>query len=73
MKVVPCNVCVKRFYRAYAHVDDDATDEQIAEAVKKEILEEQDNALCDDHDLEIEEHDIVAVEIDHDAGWGEIV
>jgi len=73
LKVVPCNVAVKRFYRAYATVSDDATDEQIIEAVKKEIVESQEAALCDADDLEIEYHDIVNVEIDHDAAWGEII
>lgn len=72
MKVVPCNVVVNRFYRAYATVPDDATDEQIIEAVKKEIVESQDVALCDPDGLEIEVHDIVSVEIDHDAAWSEI-
>lgn len=71
MKTVPCNVCIKRFYRAYARLDDEATEEQIIEAVRKEILAEQDKALCEDPDLEIEEHDIVRISPDFDAAWSE--
>lgn len=72
MKIVPCNVCIKRFYRTYAHLDDEATEEQIIKTVQKEILAEQDEALCEDPDLVIEEHDIVLISPDFDAAWSEM-
>lgn len=69
--IVPCDVCIKRFYRAYAEVDENATDEEIRKAMIEAILEHQDAELCDDPDIEIEEHDIVSIEIDHDGEWTE--
>ena len=69
--IVPCNICIKRFYRAYAEVDENTTDEEIRKAVTEAILKNQDKELCDDPDLEIEEDDIVYVDIDHDGEWTE--
>ena len=69
--VVPVNVCIKRFYRTYAYVDENATDEQICNAVKEMIYEEQDKALTTDPDLEIEDGDIEHIHIDHDGEWSE--
>lgn len=69
--IVPCNVTIKRFYRAYAEVDENATDEEIRKAMIEAILEHQDAELVEDPDLEIEEHDICYIEIDHDAACTE--
>ena len=69
--IVPCNVTIKRFYRAYVEVDENATDEEIRKAMIEAILEHQDAELCEDPDLEIENHDIVNIEIDHEAAWTE--
>ena len=69
--IVPCNVTIKRFYRAYVEVDENATDEEIRKAMTEAILEHQDAELCEDPGLEIEGHDIVNIEIDHEAAWTE--
>lgn len=30
--IVPCDICIKRFYRGYVKVDENATDEEIRKA-----------------------------------------
>ena len=67
--IVPCNVCIKRFYRAYVEADENATDEEIRKAMIEAIVENQDKELTEDPDLEIEDHDVVYVEIDHEGAW----
>ena len=52
-------------------VDENTTDEEIRKAMTEAILEHQDAELCEDPDLEIEGHDIVNIEIDHEAAWTE--
>lgn len=69
--IVPCNVCVKRFYRAYTEVDENATDEEIRKAMIEAIVENQDIELTEDPDIGIEDNDIVYVEIDHEGAWTE--
>ncbi len=69
--IIPCNVCIKRFYRGYAEVDENATDEEIRKAMINAIVENQDEELNYDPDLEIEHDDIVYIEIDHDGKWTE--
>lgn len=69
--IIPCNVCIKRFYRGYAEVDENATDEEIRKAMIKAIVDNQDKELTEDPDLEIEDHDIVYVEVDHEGEWTE--
>lgn len=49
-----------------------SSEEQIIKTVRKEILAEQDEALCEDPDLVIEEHDIVLISPDFDAVWSEM-
>ena len=65
--IVPCNVCIKRFYRAYVEADENATDEKIRKAMIEAIVENQDKELTEDPDLEIEDHDVIYVEIDHEG------
>ena len=36
--IIPCNVIIKRFYRTYAEVDENATDEDIRKAMIEAIL-----------------------------------
>lgn len=69
--IVPCNICIKRFYRAYAEVDENATDEEIRRAMIKAIIKYQDEELAKCHDISIKERDIVAIEINHDGEWTE--
>lgn len=69
--IVPVNVCITRFYRTYIAVDIDATDDEIRKTTKEIIVEKQDDILDDDPDIDIEEHDIVFVDIDHDGEWTE--
>ena len=67
--IVPCNVCIKGFYRAYVEADENATDEEIRKAMIEAIVENQDKELTEDPDLEIEDHDVIYVEIDHEGEW----
>ena len=67
--IVPCNVCIKRFYRAYVEVDADATDEEIQEEMCNSIVMNQDGELCNDPDMEIEPEDIVSIFPDVDGAW----
>lgn len=69
--IIPCNVIIQRFYRTYAEVDENATDEDIRKAMIEAILEHQDAELTEDPEIDIEEDDIVNVEIDHDNEWTE--
>ena len=69
--IIPCNVIIKRFYRTYAEVDENATDEDIRKAMIEAILEHQDAELTEDPQIDIEEGDIVNMEIDHDNEWTE--
>ena len=71
MRIVPVDVIITRFYRAYAHVPDNATDAEIRKHVIEQIIEEQDKALTPDPDIEIEECDFQDIRIDHEGGWSE--
>ena len=68
-KVVPCNVCIKRFYRAYVTVDENADESEIIARMKANVLENQDEELTPDPDLDIEEQDLVFVKPDYEAEW----
>lgn len=68
---VPCDVCIKRYYRTYVVVDDEMEPIDIFKKMNAEILEQQDDALTPDTDLEIEDDDIVYIEPDWDASWTE--
>ena len=69
--VVPVNVSIQRFYRCYVHVQEGAAEEEVKETVCKKILEEGEAFLVPDTNLEIEEDDIGAMEMDWDATWSE--
>lgn len=68
-QVVPCTVAIKRFFRTYVVVDENATNEEILTAVKSQILEGQDESIMLDPDMEIEEHDILGIDPDDDGAW----
>lgn len=70
-KIVPCDVCIKRFYRGYVSVDENADSEEISHAMKSIILKGQDAELTEDPDLDIEDHDIVFIQPREDDGWTE--
>ena len=67
-KIVPVNVSVKRYYRVYAHVDDEDDNELIEDEAKKEVIENVES-LDDylDPDLEVEDSDIEICYIDRDG------
>lgn len=71
--VVPVDVCIRRYYRAYARVEENATDAEIIASVKEAIERNQDRELMEDTDLEIESDDFEWFEVDHDAEWTEEV
>lgn len=64
---VPCYVAVKRFYKCWAEVDEDATNAEIEEALKEAIVEDPENVLEEDPDIDVEEQDISIVRIDLDG------
>ena len=68
-KVVPCDGAIKRCYRIYVVVDEEATDEEVVAAVKSQIVERQDESIMLDPDLEIEEDDILGILPDDDGTW----
>lgn len=53
MMVIPVDVAIKRFYRCYVRVPENATDEQVEQKVRDMIVEEQDSVLTEDLGLEI--------------------
>ena len=71
MMVVPVDVCIRRFYRAYVTVPEDASDDDIYDEVTAAILEHQEEALTPDPDMEIEDHDIQWCRIDREGAWPE--
>lgn len=64
---IPVDVCIKRFYRAYIKVDENAERHDVEEATVDQIIENQDMALTPDPDLAIEAHDIVAISPDYNG------
>ena len=69
--IVPVDVCIKRYYRAYAEVDENAGDKEIIQSITDAIIDNQDAELCLDPDLEIEDGDIEWIHIDHEGAWTE--
>lgn len=69
MMVIPVDVAIKRFYRCYVRVPENATDGYIEYEARQMIIQEQDSVLTEDPDLEIENHDIEINDIDWDGGW----
>lgn len=66
-KTLACNVLIQRPYLCYVRVDEDASDAEIEETVKKKILEGQESVLVEDNDLEIEEQDITRVNVSYEV------
>ena len=57
------NVAIIRYYRV--HVEDEECsmiDADVEQKAREMILEEQDGALCEDEELEIEPDDIVSMQ-----------
>lgn len=71
MKIVPVNVCIKQYYRAYAHIPENADPEQIRQAVINAILENGELELSPDPDIDTEEQDIVFIAPDEEGSWTE--
>ena len=57
------NVAIIRYYKVYAE-DEECfmTDTEVEQKVREMILDEQDDALCEDEELEIEPDDIVSMQ-----------
>ena len=68
-KIVPCDVAIRRFYRMYVKVDEDAGTELVRFTAKNMLIEsdDPDAMLVPDPDLEIEEHDIDSISPDWDG------
>ena len=69
--IVPCDVAIKRFYRMYVTVSQDAGYQEIEDAVHSELLAapDQDAILTLDPDLDIEGHDVLEITSDDDDAW----
>lgn len=60
------NAAIIRYYVVYIDDEECSMDDAEAEQKAREmILDEQDNALCEDEELEIEHDDIVFVRYGH--------
>ena len=66
---IAVNLCVKRYYRVYVAVPDDASDAQIEETAKRLVTNMPTDELetCSDPDLDVEESDIDWIDIDYDS------
>lgn len=65
---VPVNVCVKRYYRVYVDVSENADDDSVIKAKAiDDIVKCQDSVLERDEDLDIEEQDIEICCIDREG------
>lgn len=71
MKIVPVDACIKRFYRGYVKVKDDATDDEIREAATEAILNDLDGAFDLSPEMLIEDNDIVFIDPDEEGSWTE--
>jgi len=73
--IVPCDVAIKRFYRMYVEVDEEAGTDQVVAKARKILVEsgDPDAELIPDPDLfsEIEERDICWVNPDWEGSWTE--
>lgn len=57
------NVAIIRYYRVYVEDEEcSMTDAEVEQKVMEMILDEQDDALCEDEELEIEPDDIVSMQ-----------
>lgn len=66
---IPVDLDIMRFYRTYVTVDENATEDEVRQAVIDMVCDEQDYALTDE--LYIEPHDIEVIDIDYDGAWEE--
>lgn len=69
--VVPCDVCIRRFYRGYVTVDENASQDEIRQVMIEAIVSEQEADLIEDPDLFIEEDDIAFVNPCMNDAWTE--
>lgn len=57
------NVAIIRYYRVYVEDEEcSMTDTEVEQKAREMILDEQDDALCEDEELEIEPDDIVSMQ-----------
>ena len=57
------NVAIIRYYRVYVEDEEcSMTDAEVEQKVRETILDEQDDALCEDEEMEIEPDDIVSMQ-----------
>lgn len=57
------NVAIIRYYRVYVEDEEcSMTDVEVEQKAREMILDEQDDALCEDEELEIEPDDIVSMQ-----------
>lgn len=57
------NVAIIRYYKVYVEDEEcSMTDVEVEQKAREMILDEQDDALCEDEELEIEPDDIVSMQ-----------
>ena len=71
--IVPCDVAIKRFYRMYVVVDEEATEDQVKAKAVEMLTDgrDPDKELTPDPDLDMEPHDICWVNPDFEGSWTE--
>lgn len=63
----PATVAVTRYYCTYIEAEEDASEKEIKDQIRKQILELQEDALALDLDFDIEEQDLGGISIDFDG------
>lgn len=57
------NVAIIRYYKVYVEDEEcSMTDVEVEQKAREMILDEQDDALCEDEELEIEPDDIISMQ-----------
>jgi len=71
--IVPCDVAIKRFYRMYVEVEEEATSDEVKAKAVEMLTDgrDPDKELTPDTDLEMEPQDICWVNPDFDGSWTE--
>ena len=71
--IVPCDVAIKRFYRMYVEVGEDATEDEVKAKAVEMLTDgrDPDKELTPDPDLDMEPQDICWVNPDFEGSWTE--
>lgn len=72
MKMIyPVDIAVRQFYHVYVEAQEDASKEEVELLARKMVVEQQEECLCSDNDIDIEDHDISIVKVRDEDAWSE--